>query len=442
MAKHSTNPAEGPTGFLGLSHLGLVAAIGWASLGCPVIGVDPDRACVDPLERSELPIIEPGLADLLARHGESIQFSSDLSDLSKCPLVIISRDVPTDENNISDQGAIASLVDTLIPHLQEGVTLVCMSQLTPGTTRGIFQARVQERRPGLSFSLFYWVETLIIGSAVERFLKPERLIVGCDDPGKPLPPRFEDALKQFSAPVLKMSYESAELTKMAINLYLCAAVTYGNSLSDLCEAIGADWSEVMPALRLDQRIGQKAYIRPGLGISGGNLERDMVALRNLCRENSVDGAFIETMVSYNDRRHQWALQKLKDKGLGDNSSEVIAVWGLAYKKNTRSIKNSLSLRVIRELKDRVVLKAFDPEVKSIPDDGGVLVAENAVEALEGADALLILTDWDDFGNIEPKTMRALMKKPLVIDCVGILEADKFESEGIEVVSMGRRHSGK
>jgi UDPglucose 6-dehydrogenase len=213
-------------------------------------------------------------------------------------------------------------------------------------------------------------------------------------------------------------------------------VTYANTLSDLCERLGADWTEMMPALRLDRRIGPAAYIRPGLGIAGGNLERDMVTLRDLCGVHGVDGAFIEALLGYNARRPQWVHRQLEEHLFGEVAHPSVAVWGLAYKKNTRSTKNSMAVRVIRELGDRADVRAYDPVVRAEETDLRVKVAADRDEALAGADCLLVLTDWDEFAVPDPTAVRS-MRRPLIIDGVGVVDAARADLRGIRLVQMGR-----
>ena len=428
-----------PTGFLGLSHLGLVSSIGWASFGRPVRAVDLDPTPVEMLTRGELPVHEPSLDQLFARHRTWMTFSTDPSTLAGCPLVIVARDVPTDVSNASDTSVVLELVDAAIPQLRPGVTLALMSQVPPGFTRGLAD-RIRARRPGLTFRLYYWIETLIFGAAVERYLKPERIMIGCADPTAPLSPELDAGLRRFGCPILPMAYESAELTKTAINLYLGAAVTYANTLSDLCEAVGADWGEMVPALRLDKRIGPAAYIRPGLGIAGGNLERDMITLRDLCRARGVNAAFIETMIEYNARRDEWVHRRLHEHAFARTPHPVIAVWGLAYKKNTRSTKNSMSLRVIGDLRGRADVRAWDPVVKAIEVDVPAKIVAERDEALAGADCLLILTDWDEFGVPSAEGFRS-MRRPVVIDCVGVVDQARADLRGVHYVCMGRAARG-
>ena len=426
---------SGPTGFLGLSHLGIVSSVGWASFGEAVVAVDLDRGPVDRLGRGELPVHEPALDALFARVRGSMTFSTDPAALGACPLVIVARDVPTDAANTSDPAVVLEAIDAALPHLRQDVTLAVMSQVPPGFTRRL-AARIRARRPELRFQLYYWIETLIFGNAVERYLRPERLMLGCADPTAPLAPLLDAGLRRFGCPIFAMRYESAELTKTAINLYLCAAVTYANTLADLCEAVGADWQEMEPALRLDKRIGPAAYIRPGLGIAGGNLERDMISLRDLCRASGVDGAFIDTMADYNARRHWWVHRKLEEHVFPTTPSPTIAVWGLAYKKNTRSTKNSMSLRVIGELTGRADVRAWDPVVGASDLSVPAKIVAHRDEALVAADCLLILTDWDEFAVPRPEALRT-MRRPLIIDCVGVVDAGRADLTDVRYLTMGR-----
>jgi UDPglucose 6-dehydrogenase len=233
-----------------------------------------------------------------------------------------------------------------------------------------------------------------------------------------------------------MGYESAELTKTAINLYLFGAVTYANTLSDLCEAVGANWSEMVPALRLDRRIGPAAYIRPSLGVAGGNLERDLVTLRGLGHRHGVDVAYVDTLLAHNARRYRWVQRQLDRCVLDRDGRAVVAVWGLAYKKNTRSTKNSMALRVIENLRGRAEVRAYDPLVKAPDVNLAATLVESREAALVGADCLLILTDWDEFASPSRAGFQS-MRRPVVIDCVGVMDPSRQGLPGLEYVAMGR-----
>ena len=424
-----------PTGFLGMSHLGIISGIGWASLGSSVVAVDLEAEPVDRLRRGELPVHEPSLPELFAASRDRMTFSTDPSALAACDLVVVSRDIPTDSDNGSDPSVVDRLIDAAIPHLRPESTLVLMSQVSPGSTRAL-AARVKARRPEAGIAVYYWVETLIFGNAVERFLKPERIIVGAEDPARPLPSSLDAGLRRFGCPILPMGYESAELTKTAINLYLFGAVTYANTLADLCEAVGANWSEMVPALRLDRRIGPAAYIRPSLGVAGGNLERDLVTLRGLGSQHGVDVAYVDTLLAHNARRYRWIQRQLDRRVLDRDGRAVVAVWGLAYKKNSRSTKNSVSLRLLGDLAGRATVTAYDPQVTLPAPTPGVATAATALDAARGADALVILTDWDEFAAVDPGAIRAALRSPVVLDAVGVLDPVRTRDAGLTYVAIG------
>jgi UDPglucose 6-dehydrogenase len=412
-----------------MSHLGINYAAAWSSFGQPTVGFDPDPALVGRLQAGDLPIQEPGLADLIQQSGDCLRFSADPNQLRACDLVIVARDVPTDADNTSDLSPVRELIDTAVHHLDSDATLVIMSQIPPGFMREL-STRVR-------VNLYYWVETLIFGDAVRRALHPERIIVGCADPSAALPEVLAAGLSHFDCPVLPMRYESAELTKTAINLYLIGSVTYANTLSDLCEAVGANWSEMLPALRSDARIGPAAYLRPSLGIAGGNLERDLVTLRNLCDQRSVDATYLDGLIEFNAHRLGWAQRQLERMLLNSYPTPTLAVWGLTYKKNTRSTRNSPALRLIEILDRRAHVQAWDPAIAP----GELQIAADVVDdqylALFDADGLLVMADWDEFANADLARVRRTMRRPLIVDCVGVLDRRRREMVGIHYVGMGQ-----
>ncbi len=320
-------------GFAGLSHLGLVSGVAAASQGFDVVGYDPDAALCDDLAHGRLPVFEPGLAELLAGARGRIRFSSDPAVLSACDVVVFARDVPTDDLGRSDLAPLRRLIDDVLPHARTGAVPVILSQVPPGFTRGL-----PGGRHGLTW--YYQVETLIFGRAVERALHPERYIVGCRDPRAPLPGPFAALLAAPDCPVLPMRYESAELTKIAINMCLVSSVSVANTLAELCESIGADWSEMVPALKLDRRIGAHAYLGAGLGLSGGNLERDLATVRTLAHEHGTDAGVVSAWQANSAYRRDWVLRTLHAEVFSRVSAPTVAVWGLSYKPETHSTKNS------------------------------------------------------------------------------------------------------
>lgn len=414
-------------GFCGMTHLGLVSAAAAAEKGFEVLCFDPNPALIEDLTRGEMPIREPGLDDLLVRNKDHIGFTADAGMLAGCDVVTIAADVPTDDKGESDLAPIRTLIDFVSPHLNDNGVLVILCQVPPGFTRGL-------GFPGQR--LFYQVETLIFGQAVERALRPERFIVGCNDPGAPLPDAFETLLGAFGCPILTMGYESAELAKIAINCCLVASISTANTLAELCEKIGADWSEIVPALKLDKRIGPDSYLTPGLGLAGGNLERDLATVLRLAETHDTDGGVVRSWVDNSAHRKDWAAGVLKDEILGPNPGAKIAVWGLAYKENTDSTRKSPALALLGQL-DASNVTVFDPVVAAEAAGDKITGADDALEAATGADVLLIMTPWPEFREILPSKIAAAMQGKTVIDPYGVLDAKAAGDAGLDYFTLGR-----
>jgi UDPglucose 6-dehydrogenase len=414
-------------GVVGLSHLGTVVSAGLASLGLPVTAVDrPDR--VADFAPGRLPVPEPGLAALLA--GPRPTFTATYAALAGAALVILAVDTQTDEQNRSDVSALEAHLEGMLPCLGPDVVLVLMSQVPVGYTRAL-AARIRARRPELRARVYYWVETLVIGDAVARYLRPERIIVG----GPTGPEEALDALLgHFACPVHRMDYESAELCKAAINLYLATSVTFANSLADLCEATGASMRAIIPALRADRRIGPAAYIRPGLGLAGGNLERDLVHLKALAARTGVRADLLDVILERSAARYGWLLAAIERWILKAGPRPRLALWGLAYKKNTDSTKNAVSLRLAADLGPRAIVVAYDPQV-TVPIPA-VDRAPSALDAARGADGLVILTDWDEFGAVDPAALRGALGRPVVVDAAGALDPVRARAAGLTLVAIG------
>jgi UDPglucose 6-dehydrogenase len=421
-------------GFVGLSHLGLTTGISIASRGFDVLGFDPDPALISNLQARKLPVFEPKLDDLLASSQEKgkTHFTSNVRDLSACDLVYIAIDVKTDQNNQSDLGPLRALIVEACAYMKKGTTLVIHSQVPPGFCRELNEALRK-----LDITLFYQVEVLIFGRAVERVLEPERYIVGSSDPGAPLPESYAKLLGHFACPILNMRYESAELCKISINMFLISSVSMSNQLGELSEKIGADWNEIAAALRLDRRIGPYAYLSPGLGISGGNLERDMATVIRLGRETGADVTLSETLSRDSQYRRDWVLRKLHAEVLSQTEKPMVALWGLAYKANTKSIKNSPSIQLLSDLQG-VSVQAYDPEVESTALGPKVKQVSSAREASSGADVLVVMTPWSEFGTAPIREVLAGMRKRVIIDPFGVLQGREREfTVGTRYIRLGK-----
>ena len=422
-------------GFAGLSHLGLNYSLATAAKGFDVIAYDPDQALVENLQAGIFPIAEPGFAELYSRHGQRLRYTADVADLGKCPLVFYALDVRTNERNEADLAPLLSLIDGSAAAIAAQGTAVVLSQLRPGTMRDL-AARLAARPDVRLGACYYQVETLIFGAAVQRALEPERFMVGAAEPSRPLPASYRQWLDAFSCPVLVMRYESAELAKIAINFFLVSSVSTTNTLAEVCEAIGADWGEIAPALRLDRRIGPHAYLTPGLGIAGGNLERDLVTVQGLAAARGTEAGLVAAWQHNSSHRKAWALRAVRREVLGRRPAGRLAVWGISYKENTHSTKNSAALELMRSLPE-CEFRAYDPEAKINPAEfPRVSISPTALESLAQADALLIMTPWKEFAGVSPEEIRSRLGGNLVIDPHGMLDHRACLAAGLRHLRLG------
>lgn len=419
-------------GFAGMTHLGINSAAAAAARGFPTIGFDPDAGRTAALARHDLPVLEPGLPELFAEHAERLDFTADPADLARCDVVYIACDVPTDDAGGSDLEPVRALIARVAPALRPDAVLVVLCQVPPGFTRAL---AAELGRP--MEALLYQVETLIFGRAVERALHPERVIVGTADPAQPLPAVFAAFLAAFACPILPMRYESAELAKISINMCLVAMVSTANTLAELCERIGADWTEIVPSLKLDRRIGPHAYLQPGLGIAGGNLERDLATVCQLADQHGSDAGMVRGWIANSRHRRDWALRIVHERVVGRVAEPVFAVLGLAYKQDTHSIKNSPSLALLSGLTPFAV-RAYDPAVTADPAfHPRLTAATDPIDACRGADALLVMTPWDIFRRTDLQEVATALRGRLVIDPYGVFDAAACRAAGLIQVTLGR-----
>lgn len=414
-------------GFAGLTHLGLNMAAASAARGFEVVGYHDDAALAAAIAAGDLPVSEPGLAELITTAGDRLTFTADATALSRCDMVYISVDVPTDDRGQSDLTPIRGMIDQAESVLAPGAMLIVLCQVPPGFTRAL------GRNPETTY---YQVETLIFGRAVERAMNPERFIVGCARPDAPIDPRLTAHLEAFGCPVLPMRYESAELAKISINMCLVASIGVANTMAELCENVDADWSEIVPALRLDARIGPKSYIAPGLGLAGGNLERDLATVIGLAEAHGTDAGIVRAWIANSVHRKDWCFRVLQKEVLAADPGAAVGLLGLAYKEDTHSTKNAASLALLAHL-DVTRVTAHDPEVRAetlVPD---LRQADTPLDACDGADAVIIDTPWPIYRDLDPAAIAARMRGRTLIDPYGLLPRDAARDAGLDHFTLGR-----
>jgi len=409
-----------------MTHLGINSAAATAARGFAVLGYDPDESMVERLDVGRLPIAEPGLPELMAQHRARLSFTANPAALGCCDMVYVAADVPTDDEGKSDLMPIRQLIDKVAGELRGDALMVILCQVPPGFTRAL--------RGVPSERLIYQVETLIFGRAVERAMHPERFIVGLADPAQPLPARYREVLEAFGCPILTMRYESAELAKISINFCLVASIGVANTLAEISETIGADWSEIVPALKLDRRIGPHAYLNPGLGIAGGNLERDLRTVLTLTEGKGVDTRIVTAWLANSAHRKEWCWRVLDQRLLRRNPAARIAVLGLAYKEDTHSTKNSPSLALLAHLAGKAV-SVHDPLVPAsvVPFARG---CTGPLDCAADADALVIATPWPHYRQLAIADLARAMRGRLLIDPYRVLDGRSAVAAGFEYHALG------
>jgi len=410
-------------GFLGLTHLGIVYSCATADRGVSVVQFDPDSAVTTRLANGQLGVSEPGLEELWSRTTTNRKLSRNPADLSACDLLFVVADVATDEEGRSNLDEVRQLVHVALQNSRPEIPVVIRSQVPPGFSRGLADS---------DRTVYYQVETLVFADAVGRASAPDRHIIGVADVDRPLSGAYLDWLELFRAPLHIMSFESAELAKISINLFLAASVSTTNSLAELCERVGANWEEIVPSLQADARIGPHAYLRPGLGISGGNLERDLKSFVDLAFGSGSDSRVIESFVANSEYRKAVVSRRLEELELPRES--IVGMLGLAYKPGTASTKNSPSIKVIQE-NPHLRFIVHDPRVRDLQAHN-VVHASDIDEVLASADVLLIMTPWRDY-EILNERVGDLRTKKMIIDPFGVIKYGVLDDSLVRHIVLGR-----
>lgn len=377
-------------GYAGLSHLGINYAVASAIKGFDVVGFDNNSMLISSLKKKKLPFYEKNLEQNLKKKFNKIKFTNNIKNLSECDLIFISQDTPTNSLNQSNLSLLKILIKKVIINIKKKCNLIILSQVPPGFTRSIKWNKQK---------LYYQVETLIFSKAQERALKPERIIVGKDS--NKMNKKYNFFLKKFKCPILEMNYESAELAKISINIFLISSVTSTNILSEISENIGANWLDISNALKLDKRIGKYAYLKPGPGISGGNLERDLETFKNFLKFNKIYENYSKNIKKISNHRKDWIYIQFKKIAKDFKSLKKIGILGLTYKENTNSIKNSPSISFIKKISfnNKYKINVFDPKIKKLLNYKNINICKNTNDLMKNCEILLVATPWAIFKKI-------------------------------------------
>jgi UDPglucose 6-dehydrogenase len=426
---------------VGTGYVGLVMGAGLAEMGNAVICADVDGAKIERLRKSDVPIYEPGLEPLVVRNQAEgrLVFTTDVGDaVERSDVVFIAVGTPPDEDGSADLSHVLSVADTIGRHMNRPKVVVTKSTVPVGTAEKV-RATVAARTK-VRFSVASNPEFLKEGAAVQDFMKPDRIVLGVDSPEAEATLReLYEPFVRTGNPLLFMDVASAEVTKYAANAMLAARITLMNQFANLCEKVGADVEQVRRGIGSDARIG-KAFLFPGPGYGGSCFPKDVKALCATGREVGAPLDVLEGVDRANERQKRVPVEKLR-RALGSVSGKTVAIWGLAFKAQTDDMREAAALVVVEALlADGAQIQAHDPKAMDEARHrfgDRVAYVEHRYEALRGADALLVLTEWQEYRVFDYEQAKKLMKQPVVVDARNLYEPARMREHGFVYDSVGR-----
>jgi len=426
---------------IGTGYVGLVLGACLAETGNPIVCADLDQAKIDGLKRNVLPIYEPGLDDYVERNQTQgrLQFTTDVpAAISTADVVFIAVGTPPDEDGSADLRHVLAVAEQIGQHMKRELVIVTKSTVPVGTAAKVAAAVSKHAR--FPFHMCSNPEFLKEGAAIDDFMKPDRVVIGVDsDHARSVMAELYAPFVRTGKPIIFMDIPSAEMTKYAANAMLATRISFMNEIANLCERVGADVDNVRKGIGSDARIGP-AFLFPGPGYGGSCFPKDVKALVRTAKECDMPLRVLASVEEANDIQKHRLFDKLKDV-LGDLRGRRIAVWGLAFKPNTDDMREAPSLVLIDELlKAGAEVVAHDPVAmheaqRRIGDR--VAYAESSYGALPEADALVIVTDWNEYRHPDFARIKATLKSPVVVDGRNLYDRRKMAALGFTYASMGR-----
>ena len=430
---------------IGTGYVGLVSGACLSEFGHDVVCIDKDAAKVNALRTGQIPIFEPGLDEVVAANVKAgrLSFQSDMARaVAGAEAVFIAVGTPSRRGDgHADLTYVFAAAEELAAHLSGYTVVVTKSTVPVGTSRKV-QDIIRRVRPDAAFDVASNPEFLREGSAIHDFRRPDRVIVGCDsDRARDVIREIYRPLYLHETPIVFTSPESSELIKYAANAFLATKITFINEMADLCEKVGADVQDVARGIGLDGRIGSK-FLHAGPGFGGSCFPKDTLALLKTAQDSGAPTRVVEAVASVNEARKLRMAGKI-ERAFGGVTGKTIAVLGLTFKPNTDDMRDAPSLVIIPKLQAAgATIRAYDPEganeARNLLD---IALCKNAYEALESADGVVILTEWNEFRALDTARMKALLKRPLMVDLRNIYRPAQMAAAGFTYVSVGRATVG-
>lgn len=429
---------------IGTGYVGLVSGACFSDFGHMVTCVDKDQAKIDALLDGEIPIYEPGLDELVVNNVAAgrLSFSLDIAEvLPEADAVFIAVGTPSRRGDgHADLSYVYAAAREMAPILSPGTVVVTKSTVPVGTGDEV-ERIIREAAPELEISVASNPEFLREGAAIDDFKHPDRVVVGVmDERAHSVLDEIYRPLTRNDAPLLVMSRRGAELTKYAANAFLATKISFINEIADLCEKVGADVRDVAKGIGLDTRIGAR-FLQPGPGYGGSCFPKDTLALLKTGQDYEAPLRIVESVVASNDQRKRSMGRKVvQAMGGGELHGKTVGVLGLTFKANTDDMRDSPAISVVQALQDAgLKVRAYDPEgmeqAAKILDN--VTYCDNAYDTIEGADAAVIVTEWDAFRALDLARVKSLLNQPLLVDLRNLYSRQDVEKQGLRYVGVGR-----
>jgi UDPglucose 6-dehydrogenase len=422
-----------PLGVIGVGYVGLVTAACFADLGHRVVCCDIDEAKLDTLRSGVVPLHEPGLDELVRRNHDRLVFTSQIGDVfAQARVAFVCVDTPPSPSGDADLRRVTAVVDAAVGTVSEAV-LVMKSTVPVGT--GVKLRAELDARGLTGVAYVANPEFLREGSAVSDFMAPDRVVIGACNPADAA--RVARLYEHIDTEIVRTDIASAEMIKLAANAFLATKISFINEIANVCEAVGADVSEVTRGIGLDRRIGA-SFLRPGIGFGGSCFPKDVRALKQLAGNSGYHFQLLTSVIEVNELQKRRVITKLQDR-LGNLRSRRIALLGIAFKPNTDDVREASSLVLAARLAaEGADVVAYDPVASGAALEAlGVTVAPSLVEAVTGAEAAVIVTEWNEFRALLQPALRGAMARPLIIDGRNLLHPTEAVNAGFEYEAIGR-----
>ena len=427
---------------IGTGYVGLVSGACFADFGHDVICVDKDTAKIAALKRGEIPIYEPGLAELVAANARAgrLAFATDLEAVRDAEAVFIAVGTPSRRGDgFADLSYVYAATREIAPLLSPGAVIITKSTVPIGTGDEV-ERILRELRPECQFAVVSNPEFLREGSAIQDFKHPDRIVVGADEPhAREVLADLYRPLYLNAAPMLYTGRRTAELIKYAANSFLAIKITFINEIADLCEKVGANVQEVARGIGLDNRIGTK-FLHAGPGYGGSCLPKDTIALIKTAQDHGAPLRIIETTTAVNEQRKRAMARKVASTLGGAIRGKTIALLGLTFKPNTDDMREAPSIALITGLQDLgAVIRAYEPagvaQAKAILSE--ITYCDGPYAAATGAHALVILTEWEQFRALDLDRLKRVMANPVIVDLKNVYQPEDVIKAGFVYESVGR-----